>query len=540
MPQSWSLRPGDVEGSPSYAAALRALATQLGLPPADVAARCRQGLAELRTGHSPQLYRGLVAAGRSLLRSGYEGVDYDAAGVERARALLTARPAIVLSSHKSYLDGGALTVGFAEHGLPPLTVFAGINMSFWPIGPFWRRANGVFIRRSGHDATYAFALRQQLGALVERRRPLQWFIEGTRSRTGELGRPRLGLLVYAVDAWRDGRCDDLTLLPIAIAYDLLRDAAEYAREARGARKQAETLGWLLRFVREQRGRMGRIYVRFGEPLVLRDWLGPASRLPPRDAPETRALLQDMAAEVCRRIESAMPVTASALLALHLLGAPQGERLPIARLQAALRETLAFLEARMAPLTESARALASPAGLEGALALFAANGLLAEGGDRAGRAVGIAPGAELEAAYYRNTILHHLRDAAVAELGRIEGASAAGAGGAVALGVAPAAVLRPEAETVLLVAEVLESLGEAALPDVPALIEACLARGRQALAQGCILCPEAVSTHRFREMLDAPAVRALAGSGTDAATRRRDFAVQARAALQRLERRASDR
>ena len=87
-------------------------------------------------------------------------------------------------------------------------MFGGINMSFWPLGSLWRRANMVFIRRGGDDAIYRCTLRHYLAHLVSQRRPLQWFIEGTRSRTGKLGPPRLGLLVYIADAYRDGRIEE--------------------------------------------------------------------------------------------------------------------------------------------------------------------------------------------------------------------------------------------------------------------------------------------------------------------------------------------
>ena len=95
-----------------------------------------------------------MRAGRALIGAGYSELDYDPAQVERVRTLLAASPTVVLSSHRSYLDGGALTVGFHDHRLPPLTVFGGINLSFWPLGALWRRGHRL---RKRHTKSWRVA-----------------------------------------------------------------------------------------------------------------------------------------------------------------------------------------------------------------------------------------------------------------------------------------------------------------------------------------------------------------------------------------------
>jgi glycerol-3-phosphate O-acyltransferase len=412
----WRLTPEDVERSPAFEAGLPALVARCARPAADVRRELRARLQALRTAHSPRVYRWLVAAGRRLMGSGYARIEYDSGQVERLRETFSSVPAVVLSSHRSYLDGGAFTVGFADHALPALTVFAGANLDFWPIGTLWRRANAVLIPRAGPSPVDAFALRQCVGALVERRRPLQWFIEGTRSRSGLLGRARLGLLVYVVDAYRDGRVDDVVLLPASVAYDHLREVDEYAAAARGAVKRPETLGWLVRFVREQRGRHGAIHVRFGEPVSLRATLGPRDALPPPDAPATRAMLESLAREVLRRIDAATPVTATALVAGVLLARP-GEWTPAAQLASDVREVLAFLRERGLPvavgeLASDDAAVASRA-LDAALGSMRDHALLATADDAGRIHHRIPPGRELQAAYHRNASVSHFVPAAVA-------------------------------------------------------------------------------------------------------------------------------
>ena len=87
-------------------------------------------------------------------------------------------------------------LAWIEQGLPRPIEFVGINLAFWPFGSIWRRSGGIFIRRGDAGPVYKFALREWLGTLVEHRRQLRWFIEGSRSRTGKLGPSKLGLLVW--------------------------------------------------------------------------------------------------------------------------------------------------------------------------------------------------------------------------------------------------------------------------------------------------------------------------------------------------------
>ncbi len=574
--------------APEFRAALARVARDSGRDEASVVAQACRYLHELRSGHSDLIYSWLVRAGRALLGSGYARIDYDPAQVARMRELLRTSPAVVLSSHKSYLDGGALTVGFHDHGLPPLTVFGGINMSFWPLGSLWRRANMVFIRRGGDDAVYRCTLRHYLAYLVSQRRPLQWFLEGTRSRTGKLGPPRLGLLVYIADAYRDGRIEDLQLVPVAVSYDQLQEVTEYAGEARGAAKSAESLGWLVRFVRAQRGRFGTVYVRFGEPVSARANLGSAEEARSSSPEAYRLALQKLAFEVSRRINDAIPISGSSLVTLALLGA-RGHALTLQQIRAAIPGYLDFARRRGLPMAPTSE-LDSGAAVFGVLDGLIAQGVARshEAGDRA--VFGIAPEQHLAASFYRNTIVHHFLSSSVAELALLGAAEhapvdraaafesealairdllkfdfffgdreqfiasveseastlaldwrerlAAGPTGVAALlGTAPMLcsdmMLRSFFEAYAVVADVMAS-GDASGPFVEsALLDECMGRGQQYLLQGRLRSPEAVSRHLFRAGIDLARNRGLLSPAEGIDDRRREFVASLHAVLRRL-------
>src|SRR5438034_4109125 len=277
-----------------------------------------------------------------------ETLHYDRAQLERLAALGQRHPLVFLPSHKSYLDALVLKYALYENGLPPNHTAGGINMNFFPMGALMRRTGIFFIRRSFKDnEVYKFVLRQYIDYLVEKRFPLEWYIEGTRSRSGKLMPPRFGLLAYVVDAYRRGKSEDVLLVPVSVAYDQIQDVAGYAAEERGGRKRPESFGWFLRFVRALRRRYGEIYIRFGEPLSLARTLGPPDPAA-EPAPDAQSvLLQQVAFEVAVRVNRVTPITATSLVTLALLGV-SNRALSIAATLASLRNLLDYVRRRDLP------------------------------------------------------------------------------------------------------------------------------------------------------------------------------------------------
>ncbi len=243
-------------------------------------------LDELATGWSRVSVDLVSVLGRMLSRGFDPEIDYDEYQIAAMRAGLEAHPAVLLFSHRSYIDGAVVPVAMQENRLPPVHVFAGINLSFGLMGPLMRRSGVIFIRRNiGDDPLYKYVLREYVGYIVEKRFNLSWSIEGTRSRTGKMLPPKLGLMAYVADAYLDGRSEDILLQPVSISFDQLHETAEYAAYARGGEKTPEGVGWLYNFIKAQGERnYGKIYVRFPEAVSMRQYLGaphgPLARIRP--------------------------------------------------------------------------------------------------------------------------------------------------------------------------------------------------------------------------------------------------------------------
>lgn len=568
----------EIEASARFSQGVADLAAGLGRSVESVREEAVADLDEMAAGYSRLLLDAMSRLGDFVCRPGYgEAIDYEQSQVDMVRDLFGRHPMIVLPSHKSQLDGAVIPRVLRDTGVPPTHIFAGINMSFGPFAPVLQRMGRIFIRRTMQDdPVYRWVLREYIGYLLEKRFHLEWYMEGTRSRTGKMVPPKLGLLRYVVDAFEEGRSDDVMLLPVSIMYDELHEIADYTREARGGTKEAEGLGWAYRYYRAQRGGFGRIYVRFGEPLSLKNaLLGYADG----DENERRLHLQKIAFEVCWRINHATPITGSALLTLLLL-ATRGRALNERDLHEAVGSLLDQAKRRRLPIAASARSLDDMEGLRRLTESLVTNGTLEcySGGPEP--VYRIAPGKELTAAYYRNTAIHYFVGGAIGEIALIAAADRdgnridafwdevfalrdvlkfdfffaekddfrklvtdqlsgrlpewedllAGSGDHLELlrGLQPLvsfAVLRPFIEAYGVVARVLERADAGHPVEEKACIEECLALGTQLAMQGALRTEEAVSKILFATGFKLAAGRGLTEPGDDLGSRRRAFAAE---------------
>lgn len=408
------VEPADVIAAPGFTAGLARLAAETGRSESELLAEARGYLEELRTGHNPFAIEGMLRFFRAAYEKAYGTVDVKPEELARLHDVFARYPALILPAHKANVDAPVVNTVLADHGLPLPSLFAGINMSFWPMGPIMRRAGYIFLRRDiRENATYRFVLREYLAYLIERRFNLSWFPEGTRSRTGKLLPPKLGLLTYVVDAYRQGRIDDIMLVPVALVYDQVYETKDFAKEAKGAKKKPENLGWMLRYLRSLRSPYGKAYLRVAEPLSMREALGAPDPAADYKTPEAQLALQKLSLAVSWRINQATPITGIALVTFALL-ATGGRSIPRDRLGRFVAMLVDHARMRGQPLSASAR-LDDAAQLDAVIETLVSSGVVTcfDGGPTP--VFGIAEGQHIGAAFYRNSMLHFVLERAIAEV-----------------------------------------------------------------------------------------------------------------------------
>jgi glycerol-3-phosphate O-acyltransferase len=401
---------------PAFRGGLQRIASEEGIPLPRATKTAHRYLREIAAAHSPFVIDLLSNWIRWIYTRSYrEDLQYDREKLAGIAKLAQLHPVVFLPSHKSNLDHLVLQYMLYEHGLPPNHTAGGINMNFFPMGALFRRSGIFFIRRTFKDnEIYKHVLRSYIDYLIEKRFNLEWYIEGGRSRSGKLLPPRFGMLAYVVDAFRRGRSEDVYLIPVSIAYDLIQEVGSYTSEARGGVKRAENFGWFLSFLRGLSRRSGDIHIRFGEPLSLRRALGSPDPDAIPDPDEQSLELQKLAFEVSVRINQATPITPTSLVTLALLG--WGDRaVTVREVTVSLVNLLNTVEERKHPATTALGPLRTDEGVRNLLDALVEHGLVSCYDEGPEAVYVISREDELTAAYYRNTVIHFFVNSAICEL-----------------------------------------------------------------------------------------------------------------------------
>lgn len=342
---------------------------------------------------------------RFMFGSGYgDTMLVDKSEIERLRATLRQHPTCILFTHKTYIDGATPSRLAYENDLPMLHSFGGANLDFFPIGGFFRRSGMIYIRRSFQDLpVYKLVLRHYIGWLLDKRFPLSWAFEGTRSRLGKLMPPRFGLMKYVLDAAHATATRDVHFVPFVTSFDLIRDVEEYAAEQTGRVKKPESFSWFVGYLRSLREPMGRVRIDIGQPVVI----------PAVDDPDDKRALERLAFAVAVEANRVTPLTVTGVMCLILLGiAPRGATAAELLVSTDFIVDWARLrDIRLAQELDSG----DLAALRETVDTLVASGLLLRFEQGSERVYSIDPAKHAMASYYRGTIVHHFLDRAMIEV-----------------------------------------------------------------------------------------------------------------------------
>lgn len=219
-------------------------------------------------------YEGLRVADRFLRwlwNKLYQGIDVRNA--DRVRKLaLEGHEIVYVPCHRSHIDYLLLSYVLYHQGLVTPHIAAGINLNFWPVGNLFRRGGAFFIRRTFKgNRLYSTIFREYLAELFYRGYSVEYFIEGGRSRTGRLLSPKTGMMSMTLQALQQRQTRPISVVPVYIGYEHVLEVDTYAKELRGAAKEKENAGLVLRVIKKLRN-LGKGYVNFGEPITLSNYL----------------------------------------------------------------------------------------------------------------------------------------------------------------------------------------------------------------------------------------------------------------------------
>jgi glycerol-3-phosphate O-acyltransferase len=166
---------------------------------------------------------------------------------------------------------------------------------------------------------YGEVFAKYMKVLLKEGLPLEFFIEGGRSRTGKMVMPKYGLLSMIIQAYQEGACDDLALIPVYIGYDRVIEEKSYLRELGGAPKAKEKTVDLIKSSKVLRKRYGRVYVNIGDPIQMKAYLSAQERtFEEMTLEERQSLYRKIGYEIVLEISKVSVVTPFALISAGLL------------------------------------------------------------------------------------------------------------------------------------------------------------------------------------------------------------------------------
>ena len=295
----------------------------------------------------------------SFLLSNFWNKLYDGIAMhhfDKARAAAPGYEVVYVPSHRSHADYLLMSYQLHASGVVVPHIAAGVNLNLPGIGPILRRGGAFFMRRSfTGNPLYSVVFKEYMAQLIDRGVPIEYFTEGTRSRTGRLLTPRGGLLSMTVRAFLRAPRRPVLFQPVYIGYEKLMEGKSYIGELSGKPKEKESLLGLLRGLKVLRQRYGHVSLNFGEPIELTPLLDAASSnwraasSDPDAKPEwLNGVVSQLAEQIQININRAADVNPINLLALALLATPkhamaEGDLLTQLALNKALLEELPYSE-----------------------------------------------------------------------------------------------------------------------------------------------------------------------------------------------------
>ncbi|HEY6618103.1 MAG TPA: glycerol-3-phosphate 1-O-acyltransferase PlsB [Steroidobacteraceae bacterium] len=347
-----------------------------------------------------------MALGR-VWNSLYDGVELE--HVENLSAVGDDVEIIYVPCHRSHMDYLLLSYVIYRKGFAVPHVAAGANLNMPLIGRFLRKGGAFFLRRSFKgDALYPVVFAKYLGFMMARGHPLEYFIEGGRSRTGRLLSPRTGMLSMTVRSYLRDPKRPVKFMPVYFGYERIVEGRTYIGELSGQPKQKESVFVLFKsIVSVLRSKFGKVHVNLGQPIDLDTLLqkhNPHWRSQATEGEDSSGwigrAIAELAVRINTEINSAAAVTPINLVATAIL-ATQRQALPEVDLvrQVELYQRL-LRDAPYSPLVT-----VTPLSGRQIVAYAEGFGLLERQKHPLGDIMRMSAENAVLATYYRNNILH---------------------------------------------------------------------------------------------------------------------------------------
>jgi len=323
------------------------------IPIQEVRRKADAYLEEIAANYKPAFIKIASVIVRWIVRTMFDGVATNHDVLNKVKNMSLKGPLLLIPCHKSHIDYLILDYHLYHNNMPVPHIAAGKNLSFWPMGPLYRSGGAFFLRRSfGGAVLYSKVFAEYIYKLLQEGYNIEQFIEGGRSRTGKLLMPKLGLLSILMNAYKNGACEDMIIVPIYVGYDRTLEEKSYLHELEGGQKEPENLWQVIRARKFLKKRYGKIYIQFHEPISVNQLLSRYDRpLAQMKSKEQNALIRNLGYRVINAINRMTVVTPHGLVASAILNFTK-EKFSFSELLSVTKTYLKYLATQNAKLADT--------------------------------------------------------------------------------------------------------------------------------------------------------------------------------------------
>lgn len=392
--------------TPSIRAAIAEKARREGISEEEAARKARKYAWEIAADYSYNFIRIAALAIGWFTGKVLSGIHMH--NFERLKEQALGHEIIYVPCHRSHMDYLLLSFLLHENGFVPPHVAAGVNLNLPLIGGFMRGGGAFYLRRSFRSQKlYSAVFNEYVSAIIAQGVAIEYFVEGTRSRTGRLLPPKAGMLAMTVKAYLHAPVRPVMFVPVYLGYEQLMEGASYTRELYGTDKRSERLTDLLKVFKVLRNNYGAANVSFGRPIFLDELLNqhdPEWREHTAEeeakAPWLSGVVGDLGQRIMTGINSTADVNPVNLLATVMLATPKqaiGER--------DLLEQLTLCQALLAQGPFQGEITMTTKRPSEIVAYGESLGLLQRVSHPLGDIIALQPDKAVELTYFRNNVTH---------------------------------------------------------------------------------------------------------------------------------------
>jgi glycerone phosphate O-acyltransferase/fatty acyl-CoA reductase len=205
----------------------------------------------------------------------YEKIVVNEQVLQRVRRLCDTRkgPIMFCPTHRSYIDFLLVSVVLYYYKMEVPHICSGEDfLNIMIVNNLLRGSGAFFMRRTFKgDDLYKAIFQEYVTRLAMDSINLEFFIEGTRSRTNKILSPKYGFLNILTKAYYKKKVEELTFVPVTINYTRTLEGETFPIELTGQDKVKESLGRLVKALEIFSMNLGSIYLDFCEPIMFSDF-----------------------------------------------------------------------------------------------------------------------------------------------------------------------------------------------------------------------------------------------------------------------------